>query len=210
MTVRDGTVSEEQLEKRLDLWFFRDLSDDQRLGLFRLCGYPVDEMQTHTVQRLGLRHLVAALARRSVPSEPVADGYLCRAPDGVWASGPEVTTAEYVQAWRDKGYTCKPYYLYPSPASKPEVTPAMVEEKPKWRGPYDAYPSKSSKASNAALLSALEAESNVAALQQQVTDEMVELALNKWFDLGTVAARPHPQHAIAMRAALIAAREVAP
>lgn len=52
----------ETLERRLHLWFFRDLNADQRHGLFRLCGYPVDEIgASHSVQQHALKHLVFAL-----------------------------------------------------------------------------------------------------------------------------------------------------
>lgn len=49
------------IERRLHLWFFRDLSDKQRLTLFRLCDYPVGPDIPLIQQTLVLRHLVAAL-----------------------------------------------------------------------------------------------------------------------------------------------------
>lgn len=53
----------ETLERRLHLWFFRDLLDDQRHGLFKLCGYPVAEIgMQHSLQQQCLRHLLSALS----------------------------------------------------------------------------------------------------------------------------------------------------
>jgi hypothetical protein len=48
----------------------------------------------------------------AVESEP--DGWLCSAPPGVWSSGRVDTDNANVQAWRDRDYTCIPYWLSPS------------------------------------------------------------------------------------------------
>lgn len=54
-----------ELEK-LELWFFRDLSDEQRLKLFALYGMPVDEIgNVHGRQRPALRRVVNALSALS-------------------------------------------------------------------------------------------------------------------------------------------------
>lgn len=50
-------------EKQFRLWFFRDLSDEQRLSLFRLTGAPVDGMLSLGHQRLVLDRM---LSRRSL------------------------------------------------------------------------------------------------------------------------------------------------
>lgn len=48
---------------KFELWFFRDLSDDQRLALFKLYGMPVDEIgKVHGHQKLALRHIAALAA----------------------------------------------------------------------------------------------------------------------------------------------------
>lgn len=36
--------------KRLQLWFFRDLNDEQRLSLFAINGFPVSEIRTQHEQ----------------------------------------------------------------------------------------------------------------------------------------------------------------
>lgn len=51
----------------------------------------------------------------------------------------------------------------------------------------------------------LRAAPNAARQPVQVDEEMVEAALQVWFDQGVVAERSHPKHSIAMRAALTAA-----
>lgn len=44
------------------LWFFRDLSSEQRLKLFSLAGLPVDEIgETHGHQHVALKLVFAAL-----------------------------------------------------------------------------------------------------------------------------------------------------
>lgn len=43
---------------KIRLWFFRDLSDDQRLKLFSLLGWPVEEMPTHGAQDFALRSIM--------------------------------------------------------------------------------------------------------------------------------------------------------
>lgn len=53
----------------------------------------------------------------AVESEP--DGWLCSAPPGVWSSGRVDTDNANVQAWRDRDYTCIPYWLSPSVAHPP-------------------------------------------------------------------------------------------
>lgn len=44
--------------RRIKLWFFRDLSDDQRLKMFSLLGWPVEEMETQSSQMFALRSVI--------------------------------------------------------------------------------------------------------------------------------------------------------
>lgn len=50
-------VRDEDFNK-IKLWFFRDLNDDQRLKLFGLLGWPVEEMPTHGAQDFALRSVL--------------------------------------------------------------------------------------------------------------------------------------------------------
>jgi len=68
-------------KRKLELWFFRDLSDEQRLALFRLFGMPVDEIgRVHSHQQKVLRRILAASP--AVPSsvealaKPIID-FIC-------------------------------------------------------------------------------------------------------------------------------------
>ena len=58
--------------EQIRLWFFRDLSDSQRLALFSICGWPVDELVTHSAQSLVLRKLLT-------PPQPADVGELVEA-----------------------------------------------------------------------------------------------------------------------------------
>ena len=50
------------MNEKLKLWFFRDLTDDQRLKLFGLFGLPVDEIgKVHSRQAIALRHITRKL-----------------------------------------------------------------------------------------------------------------------------------------------------
>ena len=57
----------DQLREALVLWFFRDISDDQRVSLIRLClGAPIaDEVKNHGHQRICLNRIIAALASKT-------------------------------------------------------------------------------------------------------------------------------------------------
>ena len=46
---------------RLRLWFFRELSDEQRLSLFKLTGMPVAELRAQGHQLLALKHIIKVL-----------------------------------------------------------------------------------------------------------------------------------------------------
>ncbi|WP_234835770.1 phosphohydrolase [Sinorhizobium meliloti] len=50
------------MSEALKLWFFRDLSDEQRLKLFALFGLPVDEIgKVHGRQAIAVRHIARKL-----------------------------------------------------------------------------------------------------------------------------------------------------
>lgn len=51
----------DQWKAKFDLWFFRDMSDDQRTKLFQIFGLPVDEIRNHGTQRHCLKRVFAAL-----------------------------------------------------------------------------------------------------------------------------------------------------
>lgn len=92
--------------EQIRLWFFRDLSDTQRLCLFSLCGWPAHELTTHSAQSLVLRKLLATL-QPSAPAQDVAG--LVEALDKVLLSDHEaanhgVTGAVY---WNNAVTACK-------------------------------------------------------------------------------------------------------
>lgn len=58
----------DRTREKIELWFFRDMSGDQRLALFSLFGMPVDEIgQTHGHQRIALRRILTALSEQPAP-----------------------------------------------------------------------------------------------------------------------------------------------
>lgn len=57
--LREG-VAVTSLDK-LRLWFFREMNDDQRLALFSLFGFPVEEAKTHGVQMLLFKRVFEAV-----------------------------------------------------------------------------------------------------------------------------------------------------
>lgn len=63
-----GAVRELQHWAQIKLWFFRELTSEQRLALLSLCGLPVDEIgESHAMQRKGLE---AALAQAPAVQHP--------------------------------------------------------------------------------------------------------------------------------------------
>lgn len=48
-----------RVDDRIDLWFFRDLTNEQRLALFSVMGIPVNELSTTSDQRIGLATALA-------------------------------------------------------------------------------------------------------------------------------------------------------
>lgn len=59
-------ISDERLAERLQLWFFRDLSSDQRTALLRLVYYPAKDFDTHSSQQIAFMHMLQSL--RSQPA----------------------------------------------------------------------------------------------------------------------------------------------
>lgn len=57
---------------RVKLWFFRDMTDDQRIALLKLFGFPANEMGTHGAQTHGLRHVFDALSAAEFDAESPA------------------------------------------------------------------------------------------------------------------------------------------
>ena len=57
---------------RVKLWFFRDMTDDQRIALLKLFGFPANEMGTHGAQTHGLRHVFDALSAAEFEAESPA------------------------------------------------------------------------------------------------------------------------------------------
>lgn len=60
---------------KFHLWFFRDMSSEQRLALFRLFGMPVDEIgETHGHQRIALNDVLRLFPAAPLPSQPAEGG----------------------------------------------------------------------------------------------------------------------------------------
>ena len=65
-----AAATQGEYDKQVQLWFFRELTSDQRLALFKLCGLPVDEIgHIHSHQRLCLKRVL----RRTGQLVAVAD-----------------------------------------------------------------------------------------------------------------------------------------
>lgn len=54
--------SAQKARDRVKLWFFRDMTDAQRIELLKLFGFQADELGTHGAQMHGLRHIFDALS----------------------------------------------------------------------------------------------------------------------------------------------------
>ncbi len=54
---------------RVKLWFFRDMTDAQRIELLKLFGLPADELGTHGAQAHGLRHVFDDLSAAESPAD---------------------------------------------------------------------------------------------------------------------------------------------
>lgn len=86
-----GTLSGDvEQVARLNLWFFRDLVDEQRMKLFALCGYPVDEITNHGAQSMVFRAIVAAL-RTQAPEDnrSPSERYIAAVHDMKYGVAPE-------------------------------------------------------------------------------------------------------------------------
>jgi hypothetical protein len=58
-----------QARSKLGLWFFRDLSDEQRFKLFRIFGMPDAETANHGYQAMALSHVVRLLSVQPHPAD---------------------------------------------------------------------------------------------------------------------------------------------
>lgn len=58
---------DEQARNKLGLWFFRDLTDDDRFKLFRLFGMPDAEITNLGYQSMALAHIVRQIAKSPSP-----------------------------------------------------------------------------------------------------------------------------------------------
>lgn len=63
---------QEPVSRTLDLWFFRELSDEQRMSLFRMAGLPADEIRSDATQRQCLHHILGAPSA-PIRQEPLTD-----------------------------------------------------------------------------------------------------------------------------------------
>ncbi|QWY83249.1 hypothetical protein [Rhizobium phage RHph_X2_25] len=99
----------EDAAKKIELWFFRDMSVCQRLRLFSLFGFPVHELSNHGVQSIALRRVVSMLSTAS-PPQPVSvvGGWHDGAPGKPWADewfiaettyGDRVVLASLPEGW---------------------------------------------------------------------------------------------------------------
>ncbi len=68
-TAPSGVDERAELHKKFKLWFFRELSDEQRNSMFRLCDMPLDDEHppSHAVQ-YGLLRFILARAALTTPA----------------------------------------------------------------------------------------------------------------------------------------------
>jgi len=81
----------DRAKEKLRLWFFRDMSDEQRLKLFSLFGLPTDEIgESHGHQSIALKHVLSALDRTTL--SPTEEGMVLvpkSALDWLFGEGPD-------------------------------------------------------------------------------------------------------------------------
>lgn len=58
--------------RQFDLWFFRDLTADQRSKLYQLAGLPSEEIRTHSHEHIALDHIMSGLRVSPPPDGEVA------------------------------------------------------------------------------------------------------------------------------------------
>lgn len=80
---------------KLELWFFRDMLESNRLRLFGLFGFNPSEMDTLAKQQMVFRRILDALS----VAEPVKTAPAVAVPTG-WKLVPLVPTSEMIDAWR--------------------------------------------------------------------------------------------------------------
>lgn len=64
---------EEAVLRKIELWFFRDMRDEQRLALFSVFGMPVHELNSQGHQKKVLRQVLCSLATSSPRASDAAD-----------------------------------------------------------------------------------------------------------------------------------------
>ena len=63
-------AADELVERtKVELWFFRELRDEQRTSLFRICGLPIDELNDSHTQKLLLRHVLGTAKLKELAAE---------------------------------------------------------------------------------------------------------------------------------------------
>lgn len=65
-----------------ELWFFRDLTEEQRMSLFRLAGLPVEEIVSQAAERLSIRYVTNTLTKQPAASEGDVACFRMIGPDG--------------------------------------------------------------------------------------------------------------------------------
>ncbi|PBB75164.1 hypothetical protein CK227_10250, partial [Mesorhizobium sp. WSM4308] len=94
-------VTREMAQRKLSLWFFRDLSDEQRLSLFSIFGCPVDEIgKVHGHQTQVLKRIFAAL---SSPVGQIAEGEVTlieRLRSPIFGTETALQAAASIETWK--------------------------------------------------------------------------------------------------------------
>lgn len=121
---------------KLKLWFFRDLNEEQRLSLFRLHGFPVEEMQQQSVQIMALGRMFNALT--AAASIPASRGV---GTEGIW---PAKLTLRDTKVFADEGqriFTTATGYGYEKreyarvDVASPTPQPVQEQEPVAWLNP---------------------------------------------------------------------------
>lgn len=60
----DTSTTNTAARDTFELWFFRDLTEDQRMSLFRLAGLPVEEIVSQAAERLSIRYVTNTLTQQ--------------------------------------------------------------------------------------------------------------------------------------------------
>jgi hypothetical protein len=143
-------LNERALEK-LQLWFFRDMSDEQRLALFSIFGMPVDEIgKVHGLQRRALKRILRALSaiHSQGAAEPSAEAvaWQWRKTDCVMAHDVAWSYVDYHTGLKIKEhpekYETRPLFASPAPVAVapvgvPEWLTRTIKRVGEWLTDYD-------------------------------------------------------------------------